>query len=82
VPAELSTRDGKPLKDCVPDQLLYSIEQAARILGLSPRLCWMFVQRGELRTRRVGTRVLVHRRDLEKFALHDHETQTEKENGQ
>lgn len=56
------------------DQLLYSVEQAAQVLGISPRLVWAFVQRAEIRTRRIGTRVLIHRRELEKFALHDHET--------
>jgi excisionase family DNA binding protein len=58
----------------VPGQILYSVPQASRVLGISPRLCWAFVQRGELKTRRCGTRVLIHRRDLEKFALHDHDT--------
>jgi excisionase family DNA binding protein len=61
----------------VADQILYSVEQSARVLGVSARLLWAFVQRGELRTRHVGTRVLVHRRELEKFALRDHETKGE-----
>jgi len=63
----------------VPGQLLYGVPQAARVLGISPRLCWVFVQSGQLRTRRVGTRVLIHRRDLEKFALHDHATNDKSE---
>ena len=61
-------------KEPVIGQLLYSVEQAARVLGLSPRLLWSFVASNELKSRRVGTRVLLHRRDLEKFALHDHVT--------
>jgi excisionase family DNA binding protein len=65
-------------KTPVADQLLYSVEQAARVLGLSPRLVWNFVACAELRTRRVGTRVLIHRKELEKFALKDHTTQGEK----
>lgn len=64
-------------RPCEPGQLLYSVPQAARVLGISPRLCWTFINRGELRTRRCGTRVLVHRRELEKFALHDHVTNVE-----
>jgi excisionase family DNA binding protein len=64
-------------KSPVRDQILYSVEQAARVLGLSPRLLWTFVASNELKTRRIGTRVLIHRRELEKFALHDHATQTE-----
>jgi excisionase family DNA binding protein len=67
------------LKEPVSGQLLYSVEQAGRVLGLSARLLWSFIQRGELRTRRVGSRVLVHRRELEKFALRDHETQKAEE---
>ncbi len=58
----------------VAGQILYSIPQAARVLSLSARLLWCFTRRGEIRTRRVGARVLIHRRDLEKFALRDHAT--------
>jgi excisionase family DNA binding protein len=58
----------------VADQILYSVEQSARVLGVSARLLWAFIGRGELRTRRLGTRVLIHRRELEKFALRDHQT--------
>ncbi len=60
--------------DPTTGQLLYGVPAAAKVLGISPRLCWVFVQRGELRTRRIGARVLIHRRDLEKFALRDHST--------
>ena len=65
-------------RPCEPGQLLYSVSQAARVLGLSPRLVWSFVASNQLKTRRVGTRVLLHRRELEKFSLRDHAT-TEKE---
>ena len=61
-------------RPCESGQLLYSVPQAARVLGLSPRLVWVFVASNRLKTRRIGTRVLIHRRELEKFALHDHET--------
>lgn len=66
-------------KEPVHGQLLFSVEQAARVLGISPRLLWTFVQRGEVQTRRIGARVLIHRRELEKFALHDHDTQKNSE---
>jgi hypothetical protein len=65
--------------DPVPGQVLYSIPQGSRVLGISARLLWAFVQRGEVKTRRVGSRVLIHRRDLEKFALRDHATQAREE---
>jgi excisionase family DNA binding protein len=61
----------------VVGQLLYGVEQAACVLGLSPRLVWEFVNKGEIKSRRVGTRVLIHRKELEKFAQRDHATQPE-----
>jgi excisionase family DNA binding protein len=77
-----TTTEGKAekepaFKEPVNGQLLYSVDQAARILGLSPRLLWTFVASNQLKTRRCGTRVLIHRRELEKFALHDHATSGE-----
>jgi excisionase family DNA binding protein len=77
---EPERKSGEPRalnKAPVADQILYSVEQSARVLGVSARLLWAFVQRGELRTRRVGVRVLIHRRELEKFALRDHATNSE-----
>lgn len=68
-----------PPKAPVADQLLYPVPQAARVLGLSDRLIWGFIDHGEIKTRRVGTRVLIHRRELEKFAAHDHATPPKKE---
>lgn len=73
------TTEQKREKEPVTGQLLYSIEQAARVLGVSPRLVWSFVASNELKSRRVGTRVLLHRRELEKFSLHDHITNSESE---
>jgi excisionase family DNA binding protein len=64
-------------RPCEPGQLLYSVPQAARVLGLSPRMIWIFVSSNRLKTRRIGTRVLVHRRELERFALHDHSANSE-----
>lgn len=52
--------------------LLYSVPQAARVLSISPRLLWEFIARGELKTRLIGRRRLVPRRELEKFAARDH----------
>lgn len=63
---------GKVLREPVAGQLLYAVPQAARVLGISARLLWTFIARGEVKTRKIGSRVVVHRRDLEKFAVHDH----------
>ena len=56
----------------VAGQILYGVEQAARVLGISAKFLRVCIGRGELRTRRCGTRLLLHRRELEKFAEHDH----------
>lgn len=53
-------------------QLLYPVPMAARVLGLSERTAWAFISRGEIKTRKCGARVLVHRTELEKFARADH----------
>jgi len=61
----------------VEGQLLYAVPQAACVLGLSARTLWNFIAHGEIRIRRVGTRVLLHRKELEKFAARDHKTTEE-----
>ncbi len=63
----------RELREPVRDQLLYGVDQAAQILGISSKLVRVYIDRGELRTRKCGTRVLVHRRELERFSLRDHE---------
>ncbi len=57
----------------VPGQLLYGVIQAARVLGISERACWTYIRRGELKSRRLGARRLVPRRELERFAQQDHD---------
>lgn len=63
---------GKPVPDAVPGQLLFCIPQAAKQLGISPRLCWSYVLTGELPSRLVARRRLIHRKELEAFARRDH----------
>jgi len=53
-------------------KLLFSIKETAQILGLSPRTVHNLITQKQLLVRRVGRRVLVHRRDLEAFAKRDH----------
>jgi len=66
--------DSKPRgpKPPVPDQLLYSVAQAAAVLGIGGRLCWQFVLSGQLPSRLLGRRRLIHRSELERFARRDH----------
>jgi hypothetical protein len=66
-------KDSKP-KEPVEGQLLYPVPLGARVVGISPSLLWKFIGCGEVKTRRVGKRVLVPRAELEKFAAKDHET--------
>ena len=60
-------------REPVADQLLYPVPAAARVLGISPRLLWEFIARGEVKTRKIRARRLVSRRELERFASKDHE---------
>lgn len=50
------------------DPLLLSIPSAAEVLGLSPRKVRMMVRDGEIRSVKVGSRTLVRRSDLERYA--------------
>jgi excisionase family DNA binding protein len=53
-------------------KLLFTIKECAYALALSKRTIEKLVATGALKTRRVGRRVLIHRRELENFARHDH----------
>ncbi len=53
-------------------RLLYPRKEAAYLLGVSVRAVDYLIARGELRTRRLGGRVLVPHADLVKFASRDH----------
>jgi len=53
-------------------RLLFSQKEAASILGVSLRTLQNLVFAKELPIRRIGRRVLVHRKDLETFARRDH----------
>jgi excisionase family DNA binding protein len=75
----VSTRERNPTKPTVEGQLLFSIPQAAAVLGIGGRLCWQLVLSGELPSRVLGKRRLVHRRELEKFAARDHASPFKKE---
>lgn len=53
-------------------RLLFSQKEAASILGVSLRTIQNLVVAKELPIRRIGRRVLLHRKDLEAFARRDH----------
>jgi excisionase family DNA binding protein len=57
-----------------PVRLLFSQKEAAHILGVSVRTVQNLIAARMLPVRRVGRRVLIHRKDLELFARGDHPT--------
>jgi excisionase family DNA binding protein len=68
-----STNEKHTEAEPVAGQLLYSVPQGARVVSLSKRSMWACIQRGEIKIRRFGTRVLIHRQELERFAKRDHD---------
>lgn len=53
----------------VPFRLLYPVPEVAQLLGgITERQVWKYIESGELKSRKVGRRRLVHRKDLEAFA--------------
>jgi excisionase family DNA binding protein len=54
------------------NKLLFSQKEAALILGVSLRTIQNLIFAKQLPIRRIGRRVLVHRKDLEVFARRDH----------
>jgi excisionase family DNA binding protein len=51
--------------DMDSDRLTLTVEQAARLLGISRALAYELVRRGELPSLRLGRRIVVPRRSLE-----------------
>jgi excisionase family DNA binding protein len=47
--------------------LAYSVEDAAKQLSVSSQSVRRLIDRGELKARRVGTRVIVPKNELERF---------------
>ena len=59
------------------EKILLSKKEAAHLLSVSPRTIDYLINRGELRPRRIGRRVLLPRRQLEIFARRDHKTRSD-----
>jgi excisionase family DNA binding protein len=57
------------------EPILLSKRTAAAMLGLSVRTLENLISRKELPARRIGTRCLIERQALERFARRDHQTQ-------
>jgi excisionase family DNA binding protein len=54
--------------------ILLTRKTAAALLSLSERSLDYLIQRGDLKARRVGRKVLVPRSELERFANRDHKS--------
>lgn len=55
-------------------RILLSLKEVSVLAGLSLRTITKLVASGELKSIRVGRRRLVHRDELDRFALHNHST--------
>lgn len=54
------------------EKLLYSRQEAAAALGISRRSIDYYIAGGEIRTVRIGSRVLIPASELRKFASKNH----------
>jgi excisionase family DNA binding protein len=61
--AEGRHQRGKP----EAERLVYSVEEAAELLGISRAFCYEAVNRGEIPCLRIGRRILIPRSALHKF---------------
>jgi excisionase family DNA binding protein len=59
-----SDREGRGKME---DKLTLSVEEAARLLGIGRNLCYDRVKTGEIPVIKIGRRLLVPRRALERF---------------
>ncbi len=55
------------IKAPIDDRRTYSVEEAARILGISRTTAYECVHRGEIPARRFGRRVVILTHELEAF---------------
>lgn len=69
-PSSVGPRPAQPSIE--PFKLLFSLRENARALAVSKRTVENLIAAGLLKTRRIGRRVLIHRKDLEEFARRDH----------
>ena len=58
-----SPQDARPA-DLTVDRLAYSVEEAAKVMGLGRTLTWALVRSGDIPSVRVAGRVLIRRRQL------------------
>jgi excisionase family DNA binding protein len=54
------------------EKLLFSRSEAAEMLSLSLSTLCVVINRGMIRVRRIGRRVMIEKREIEKFSRADH----------
>jgi len=64
---ELATSRPARARHPEPDPLAVSVDDAARMIGISHASCWRLATSGQLPTRKLGVRRLVFVRDIEAF---------------
>jgi len=57
----------------VEDRLVFTVEEAAQLLGISRSFAYEAVQRGEIPSMRIGRRILVPKAALERFLASAHD---------
>ena len=62
--------DEQPLRHKPPQRLTVSVEEAGRLLGISRGLAYMLVNRGDIPSIRLGRRLVVPRRALDRLLEH------------
>jgi excisionase family DNA binding protein len=65
-PRKKRPRNPKP-EVALPDRLAYNRREAAEFIGVSERTIWTLVNRGDLKSIKVGSRVLIPRKAMEDF---------------
>jgi len=55
-----------------PEKILFDRKSAAVALSISVRSLDYLISGGQLKTRRIGRKVLIHRSELKRFAQGDH----------
>jgi excisionase family DNA binding protein len=66
--------------DFRPEPALWSIQQAAVYLGVSPRTIRNLITHGDLVRRKIGSRTLIPKTSLQSFLKRNHETQSKSDN--
>lgn len=66
-PSQATAGTGEPAADPAAERLAYSVDEAARLTGLSRDLLYDQMRQGNLASIKVGRRRLITRRHLQQF---------------